>query len=435
MHRAILFKSLLMTIFLSTFSVNAAPFHGCTFLKERLIGSSWPGGLGTGCANFQVTYGACTKYHCTPFGCVAYPGTMVTGFLPDYIIEVTPYFGRSSFTDVLVKDPDGYKLAAQMKSAVSTWNARYPSPPSPPGMAFQNGYDETQENNAQVYHHSYFGRMLPTPNEDLIWKFQNMDNPAGKSIIGAITGFNAISEFDPETWNDGLLDPDKKISTPLIPATNLACHGAMSAAQGAIQSAKQVIANLPVPPYYPQGGGDVIAMPVSPASASYSNLKPDSDALSFTRDPTRMCMGKLGSLLPRSGHSTTTERYTASQIAAWRIASLSYDHFSAPFGTHAGGIMPDDKWQILWPPVMPTSTACFAPGGLNTPTLTINPVFEPLTHISQRAGIDTLVIGVWRKRARCVEPWDTASATAEFFGTYAAKVAACQLPNKLDLMP
>ena len=435
MRRIALFKSVLITIFLSASSVNAAPFHGCTFLKERLLASSWPGGLGTGCANFNVTYGACTKYHCTPLGCIAYDGTLVTGFLPDYIIEVTPYFGRSAFTDVLVKDPDGYVMASQLKSAVATWDLQYPSPPSPPGTALQNGYDETQEDNAQVYHHSYFGRMLATPNENLVWKFQNMDDPVGKAIVGAITGFNGISEFDPQTWNDGLLDPDKKISTPLIPATNLACHGAMSAAQGAIQSAKQVIANLPVPSYNPPSSGEVIAMPVNPASASYANLKPDSDALSFMADPTRMCMGKLGPLLPRSGHSTTAERYSASQIAAWRIASLTYDHFSAPFGGHAGGIMPDDKWQILWPPVVPSSSYCFAPGGINTPTLTVNPLFEALTHISERAGIDTIVIGVWRKRSRCVEPWETATATAEILGSYEPRVQACQLPNKLDLMP
>ena len=435
MRRIALLKNLFLTIFLSASSVNAAPFHACTFLKERLLASSWPGGLGTGCANLQVTYGACTKYHCTPLGCFAYDGTLVTGFLPDYIIEVTPYFGRSSFTDNLVTDPDGYLMSSQLKSAVATWDFLYRSPPSPPGTALQNGYDETQEDNAQVYHHSYFARMLPTPNENLIWKFQDMADPVGKAIVGAITGFSGISEFDPQTWNDSLLDPDKKISTPLIPATDLVCHGMASAAQGAIQTAKQIIANLPVPSYNPPSSGEVIAMPVTPAGAAYANLKPDSDAMSFMGDISRMCMGKLGPLLPRSGHSTTAERYSASQIAAWRIASLTYDHFSAPFGTHAGGVMSDDKWQILWPPVLPTSTACFAPGGLNTPTLTVNPLFEPLTHIPQRAGIDTIVIGVWRKRSSCEEPWDTVTATAEIEGTYAARVEACQLPNKLDLMP
>jgi len=311
----------------------SAPFHGCTFLKERLIASSWPGGLGAGCANFGVTYGSCTKYKCTPFGCITYPGTLVTGHLPDYIIEITPFFGRSAFTDLLAKDPDGAVMLAQLKSAVLTWKAQYPSPPSPPGISFENGHNETQEDNRQVYHKSLYGRMLPTPFEDVAWRFSDMDAPVGKSFVGAITGFAGISEFDPQTWNSGIADPDKKIAVPLIPAASLVCHGALSAAQGAIQTSKQIVANLPTQSFFPRNTGEVIALPVTPAAASYANLRPDSEALQFMQDPTRMCMGKLGPLLPRAGHTTVTDIYSASQIAAWRIASLTHDHFSAPFGT------------------------------------------------------------------------------------------------------
>lgn len=412
-------------------ATKAAPYHACTFLKERLIASSWPGGLKTGCADFNVTYGACVKYHCSPLGCIAYDGTVVSGYLPDYIIEVTPFFGRSAFAE----DIDGIVMAKQLKAAVATWKINFPSIPSPLGQSLQNGYDETREDNAQVYHHSLYGRMIATPNEDPIWRISNLDAPVGKAIVGSITGFAGIAEFDPQTWNDGLLDPDKKIAVPLLPATNFACHGDMSAAMGALQTAKQVIGNFPIPSFSPTNTGPVIALPVTSATAAYGNLRPDSDALSFMRDPTRMCMGKLGPLLPRSGHSLTSERYSAAQIAAWRIASLTYDHFSAPFGSHAGGVSPDDKWQILWPPVVPTSSYCFAPGGINTPPLTINPAFEALTHVPVRAGLDTLVIGVWKRRSSCVEPWETATAIAEINASHPVKVAACQIWNKTDLMP
>lgn len=413
----------------------SAPFHGCTFLKERLIASSWPGGLNTGCAEFNVSPFACTTYKCTAFGCVPYPGAKVSGYLPDYIIEVTPFFGRSAFADVLAKDPDGVIMAAQLKAAVATWKIHFPSIPSPPGLAFENGHNETQEDNRQVYHKSLYGRMLPTPYEDVAWKIPGMDPPVGKSFVGAITGFAGISEFDPQTWNSGLADPDKKIATPLIPAANFACHGILSAAQGALQTAKQVIANLPTENFSPTSTGEVIALPVTPAAAAYGNLRPDSEALQFMQDPTRMCMGKLGPLLPRTGHTTVTDIYSASQMAAWRIASLTHDHFSAPFGTHAGGVRWDDKWQILWPPLIPTSTYCFAPGGLNTPPLTINPAFAALTRLPIRAGIDTLVIGVWRKRSKCVDIEDGLRAGEDIIAAYPIKIGLCQILNKTDLMP
>lgn len=407
----------------------AAPFHACTPFKERLIGTSWPGGLHTGCANFQVNYGACTITKHTWFGDIHYGGAQVSGYLPDYIIEVTPYFGMTSYS----QDIDGALITAQMALAVSTWEK------SNPGSApvISNGADESQEDTGQAYSKSLYGRMVASPFENPVWAFSMFGVPVGQTT-GEIAGLAGISEMDPVTWNDSdvVPDPDKYISVPLLPATTFMCHGPMSVASGVINTASSAIAQINPGKYAPpRSGAPVIAMPVLQEAALYADLLPDSDALAFTQDPTRMCMGNLGALLPRSGYSDVSDSFRASQTAAWRIASLTYDHFSAPFGTHAGGVLPGDKWQIIWPPVYPTSTMCFTPGSVATPPLNIagSAVYGQVT--PARGFMDTLVVMVWRYHSACEQPWDGPGDAAEIVASYPARAAACRAINAVDGMP
>ena len=401
----------------------AAPFHGCTFFKPRFMVHSWRGGQGTGgCANFNAIRGACTITHCGFWGCISYPGTKVTGWLPDYFIEVTKKFGRSSFAE----HPDGVALNAQLNLSKKYWDINYP--PVAPEVG-QTGTSQSIEDSRSAYQHLSYARMITVPYADPVWRFRGLDAPKGTGIP---TCFQGISEFDPTTWNDDpVRNPDFSVAVATAPVSSVMCLSAAgSTSQGAIATARSAISNLPIPDGTRNGienqeFGPNCAMPIPSWFGAASTIKSASKYLS---DPTRLCMGYMGSLFPRTGKVSSSENWTASLSAAYRMASLVEDHFM-----NGGGIRADDKWQVMWPRV--AAPYCFTPGGLETPhsgtEVSLKTVADEFPAVQ---GIDDLVVAVWRKRSSCHEPWDV-SAEVDFNTTFAVRQATCTTLNALDPTP
>ena len=399
----------------------AVPFHGCTFYKPRFIPYSWPGGQGTGCADFQSVYGACTIVHCGFWGCISYAGNKVTGYVPDYYIEVTKKIGRSAFAESI----DGAALNSQLQLSEKYWDLNYP-PVAP--IVGQNGTSQTIEDVKAPYQHLSYARMINVPYSDPLWRFQGLDAPKGSSIP---TCFQGISEFDPTTWNDDpVRNPDFPIATALSSISAAVCLSAAgSMSQGAIASARTLIDSLPIPSgsrigIENQSFGPNCAMPVPSWYGGAQSIK---TASAFLSDPTKLCMGYMGALLPRTGKISSSDNWTASLESAYRMASLTNDHF-----TNGGGIGPD-KWQIVWPRV--AAPYCFAPGGLDTPHEGTDTSLKTVADEFPAAqGLDDMVVAVWRKRESCLEPYDQ-SAQIDFDTSFAVRKSSCDVMNATDGNP
>jgi hypothetical protein len=415
-------KILLISLLLSFAHSFAVPFHGCTFYKPRLLAHSWPGTQGTGCADFKSVYGACTIVHCGFWGCISYPGNKITGYVPDYFIEVTKKIGRSSFAE----SPDGAGLNSQLQFSEKYWDLNYP-PVAP--VVGQSGPSQTIEDSKSVYQHLSYARMITVPYSDPLWRFQGIDPPKGSSIPMC---FQGISEFDPTTWNDDpVRNPDFPIATALSSISSIVCLSAVgSASQGAIASARQIINALPIPSgarigIENQSFGPNCALPIP---AWYGEAESIKTASKFLSDPTKLCMGYMGALLPRTGKVSSSDNWTASLESAYRMASLTEDHFS-----NGGGVQGSDKWQIVWPRV--AAPYCFAPGGLNTPHEGTEASLKTVADEFPAAqGIDDMVVAVWRKRENCLEPWDQ-SAALDFNTSFPARKSSCDLINAMDGNP
>lgn len=398
---------------------NAVPFHGCTFYKPELIPFSWPGFQGAGCADFHADHGACTITHCGFWGCISYEGIRVSGYLPDYFIEVTKKSGRSSFAEA----KDGFGLNAQLNYAKKYWDSVYPPVA---GEFAQTGVSQTNEDSKQAFDHLYYARMLTVPYSDPLWRFAGLGGPKGSSVP---TCFAGISEFDPYTWNDHpLSNPDFSISAALSPLSSTLCLSAIgSTTEGAISTAKQIVSALPIPSGIFDG---IENMSFGPSCATaipswYGSAKSIQNASAFLSNPTSLCMGYMGALLPRTGKINASDHWTAALEAAYRMANLTEDHFG-----DGGGVHWDDKWQIVWPRV--AAPYCFAPGGLNTPHDGTDAALKTVAdEIPTAQGLDEMVVAVWRKRESCLEPYDY-SADVDFNTSFEVRKASCEMFNATD---
>lgn len=416
------FHIIILFVVVSFSNVFAVPFHGCTFYKPQFIPFSWPGTQGSGCADFHADHGACTITHCGFWGCISYSGIRVSGYLPDYFIEVTKKQGRSSFAEAM----DGVGLNFQLNQSKKYWDINYPPIA---GNIAQTGFSQTIEDSKSVFQHLSYARMITVPYSDPLWRFAGLDAPKGSSVP---TCFAGISEFDPTTWNDDALrNPDFNISVALSPISSLLCLNAIgSTSQGAIASAKQIISALPIPTgvfdqFENQSFGPSCATPIP---SWYGSAKSIQNASSFLSNPTSLCMGYMGALLPRTGKISASDNWTASLEAAYRMASLTEDHFN-----NGGGIHWDDKWQIVWPRVV--APYCFAPGGLNTPHEGTDASLKTVVDEFPGAqGIDDMVVAVWRKRESCKEPYDF-SADIDFNTSFQIRKSTCDLMNATDGNP
>jgi hypothetical protein len=360
---------------------DAVPFHGCSFFQGRLLSES------VECAQLKVDT-SCTIVHCALFVCVMYPGAHVTGWFPDYFIEVNNRAGDSLFSSV-----DAPVVSAQMAAAGAAWTDHGPSAVK----REVTGAEQTL----------YFGRTLPVPYGAAGWSFGSLGLPAPGTP--APTCMLGISEYAADTWADTALSGDRTLAALWAPLTAPACTLAAPLA-GAIQSLPISTGTIPA--------SNACAVRLTPWNQEALAL---SGATAL--DPMKQCMGVLGGVLPRTGW-TDGDEWTASQRVGWRIANMTDEYFRTGVG-----IQGRDKWQLVWPPI--AFPSCFAPGSLIRPS-----TFDPLNPLVRTPGNDrSWVYAVWRYREACMEPVDYPAAAAEILSYPAIHAAACVPMNAATAAP
>lgn len=386
----------------------SAPFSGCTFFEPRLEQASWPGGEDQGCASFHIESRSCQKYKQLGPVTVTYMGDIVSGWLPAYFIEVTPYFGRSAFAE----DWDGAHLQVQLDLATRWWEDVMSgelddaleelgmSMEAPEGVSDMlrrgQGEQHYEEGGAELTQ-TWQARTIEVPYAGLAWNFLSIDVHSGTAFPECFTG---ISEYTPNTWADLPNNPERPAALIHSPLHGL-CQGASSALMGlditgAGLGYLEFRANPPAE----------CAFRVTKNMARAASLSPTSEAMEVFADPRKACMGRLGPLMPRTGVTALDNPRQAAEQVAFRMASLSGDHWLG-----GPGIKDGDRWQVVWPRTLLAPT-CFQPGEFKLEELvtggrsylglpaTDGP-YKPRTGIE---GESTLVIAVWRRFDRCVEP-------------------------------
>jgi hypothetical protein len=380
----------------ATVAAAVTPFNGCSFHTARLAAGSWS------CAQFNIAYSACTIVHCAGPFCISYPGELFTGYMPDYFIEVTNRAGKSAFTT-----SDAPLMRQQMVNAANVWKAGSGSIFTggvKPGDAY--GIRTTREHPRAASNYSFWwGRSLQVPYGPLGWELATMGFQGGAA---APMCFTAVTEFAKETWIDDLTaSGDRVLATMWAPITAPACT----------LGAPLLGAVAEIPAIAPTGNAPDFNGCAFQLGSDWQRYMAATGADAY--NPAAQCMGVLGGLLPRTGF-TNGDDWEAAQRVAWRTASLAQDYW------HSGpGMKPGDRWQVLWPPItMPT---CFAPGSLTRPTTA-----DPTSVLVRGPGYDTtgtpkskteFVYAVWRKRSKCLEPWDAPGVALEI-STYQAREAA-----------
>jgi hypothetical protein len=411
----------------------AAPLHGCTFYKSRLVASSWPGGLQTGCANFEVEPLSCTKTKVVGPTTISYPGDVVSGRLPAYFIEVTPHRGYSIFTI----DPDGAVLRVQMGAADAYWEqtlaAMFPAAAAVTELVpfSENG---THENSPGNNGGLLFGRTLKVPYAGLAWSFPSVGVASGSVFP---TCFAGISEFTPGTWSDVPGHGEQALAALQAPLAAAMCNQDFSGIlfpELGLES-----------PFDADALRNLCAFPTIATAVMGSVWEPTSEAMEAFTNPQDVCAGRLGPHLPRTGLVNTSSEWDAVNTIAYRMATLSEDHwFTGP------GIEGGDRWQLIWPPAAsPGAHSCYRPGELRPLELLTNGPIEwpelPLTDgalrpggasvVGYNEGASGYVFAVWRRFSKCVEPFQGPLFAADLTVLQPARAALCTVMNSTDGMP
>lgn len=406
---------MMVTLLALVSGAAAAPFSGCTFFKQRLANHSWPGGTDTGCAQFHVQSQACVKFKVVGYTVVTYQGDLVTGRLPEYFIEVTPHFGKSVFTE----DPDGAQLSVQLDTATEYWKAQLGIAGAPDQVVA--GANESDPTSPGQF---LFGRAVKVPYGTLTWSQATIGVNAGAA--GPAVCYESLSEYSPEVWSD----KEGHAETGIAGIVNAVASDVCMLPGTAIP------ANLIDPPAL-----DVVepcAVPATREQILIGMGRPDSEVADIAINPSTMCAGRFGPLLPRTGWVADADELTAAQHVAYKTASIGKDHFNA-----GPGIEMDDRWQMVWPPSLnPLAGQCFIPGVerplvemvplVNMPTvpLTDGPFMRPGPATE---GKSPYVFAVWRRFTKCVEPGQGAIWQAELAALRSARMAACSAAP--DSMP
>ncbi len=410
-------------------SGHAAPLHGCTFHKARLKTASWPGGLGTGCANLEVKPLSCTKTRTVAGVPVTYLGDVVSGRLPAYFIEVTPYKGFSIFAI----DPDGVVLKPQLKSAATYWDTTLSalSPLAAAASTIPFGGQGTQVDAPGNNGGMLFARAIKVPYAGLAWSFPSIGVSSGSVFP---TCFDGISEHTPHTWADVLGHGETAMTALHLPIATPLCH-----TDAAGMLLPEVLVGTPW-----DTPRNICSFPTTPALVSAAVLNPLSEAMEALTNPRKVCAGRLGNHLPRTGVTHTSSRWDAAQTVAYRFATLAEDHWQS-----GPGIEPGDRWQLVWPPTAsPGGSACFRPGSIRIEEMWTNgPLAMPALPASDgpirpggllagyTQGGSNHVFAVWRRFERCVEPGQGALFTADVAALQPAREAVCASMNATDGMP
>ncbi len=393
------FKVILLGLGLRCSTCGAAmppfPVTACTFYQ-----SIWRAAF-LGCAEPSVKPLSCTKVKQVGLVTVKYKGDLVAMYLPDFVIETTTGFGQSLFQNASA-------LLAKHLAKAQDWQAKQTK--ASLGILENGGAQEKEQN------YFWYARLLPVP-------FGGMNSypnvRAGAGGNGLPVCFTGIAEFYPDQWLLGISDlPFAASWAPLgLPMcfTNagIASSAAISAAQEtAKKAAGDLIRSLTDIDISGYTSGMSCAHPISGKAGLTFNLKPGSDAL----DPSKVCMGGLGNLLPRTAQTLTHDKFRSSLAAAWRFSSLVSDF-------HPGsdsGMTHDDKWQIIYP--QSSRPECFRAGQLSD--IPTGP-FENRRPDSIGIKDEAYLYAIWRERDACLEPGTGGAWRASVIAEHAALQAAC----------
>lgn len=418
---------------LSSGEVSAAPLHGCTFYKGRLMASSWPGGLQTGCADFEVQPLSCVKTKVVGPVTINYPGDVVSGRLPAYFIEVTPQRGFSLFA----QDPDGVILKVQLSAADAYYEEMLSTIFPPAGIVAdlvpfsENG---TREDSPGDNGGMLFARTIKVPYAGLAWSFPTIGVASGSVFPACFAG---ISEFSPATWADVPGHGEQAMTALQAPLATVMCN--------------QPAAGLLLPelglesPFDADALRAPCAFPTLAIAVTAGVFKPTSEAMEAFINPQNVCAGRLGPHLPRTGILHTSNEWDAVNTIAYRMATLSEDHWMT-----GPGIEPGDRWQLVWPPASsPAAHACHRPGEIRPLEALMNGPLEwpelPFTDgplrpggasvVAYSEGGSGYVFAVWRRFEKCVEPLQGGLFAADLVALQPARVGLCTLMNSTDGMP
>lgn len=377
------------------------PVNGCTIYKPRLFS------FFDTCAEFSAVTGrnGCTKVKGICPYCITYQGSDVQMWLPDFVVEASAHFGRSMFAESISGAALKLHLKAATRWASSNWKQ------------FELMSDGTGMDTA----HGMFWqvRVLPLPFGSLVTTFPPLASSKG---VGLPICYSSLSELDIAEWTYGIADAPAAaaLATVAIPA----CFSPLGAAANSI--GQTIAAHVGGSETSGSGFPSGCALPVPAKFGLAKTMMPTSDAW----NPTKLCIGSLGSLIPRMGMVFAGDTYKSALLAAVKMASLTADHFG---DSNTGGWNVEDKWQLVYPPS--PHGYCFRPGQLSTltefPTGVLeDPATRAADNVSLNARSGTYVWVVWRKRNSCEEPFD-AVWRADYKINKAKNLAICKAASSI----
>lgn len=380
------------------------PINGCTIYKSRLLS------FFDACAEFSAVTarGGCMKVKGICPACITYPGDHVQMWLPDFLVEVSTHFGKSLFAEGV----SGAGLKAHLEAATKWANST--------SMQFEKFSDggAFDTSHSMMWH----VRILPVPYGKLATTFPPVSASKG---VGVPVCYSSLSELDLGQWTYNLADGPAAIA--LAPIALPKCYtplGAIATSIGQTVTSNAVAAS---------GFDDSIS--TNPFPSSCALPIPTKFALaktmagSDTWNVSKMCIGSLGGLLPRTGNVPADNPYKAALVAGVKFASLTSDHFG---DSNTGGWQLTDKWQLVYPPT--THGYCFRPGQVSQALeIPLGVLEDPTTRIADSASLSvksgTYVFAVWRRRDACMEPLNAVSGGAGWQADYqinkAKNIALC----------
>ncbi len=361
-------------------NLKALPASGCSFYTPRMITQSF--GM---CTNYSASIerNNCTIHH---WPGITYPGVDVQMWLPDYFVEVTKYVGQSMFAQIPA-NPLEAGFSAHLKLAHMYFQAAEPQTAIFGGATVTDG--PTMDDNNQM---SYWQvRMLQVPFGKEVMEFRPGLSSKGS---GLPIYYDGISEFVSQQWRDNLAD--LPFATLLEPVANPVCNSLVGGTvfaltnelRGKLSSVTGFFKNDPPAPKLPFG----VATPMPAKLIFAQNLKPNSDIFAAFSDPTKLCMGSKGPLIPRTGFISSEDRYQSALIAAIKFMSLIGDAYA--WGADYK-LQSSDKFQLVYPT---TAAICFNPTGI------LDANFAEARNLIDEnipGDANTYIFAVWREKHSC----------------------------------
>lgn len=310
-------------------------------------------------------------------------------WLPDFFVEVSTHFGKSMFTDGVSGTALRLHLEAAVRWAKST-AAQYEK--FSDGAAFDTSH-------AMMWH----VRILPVPYGKIATTFPPLSASKG---VGLPVCYSSLSELDLAQWTYNTADgPAAAALSPIALAQCYTPLGALASSAGQTIGSN-VLANSGFDDSGPTGSfPSGCALPI-PAKVALAKSMAGSDTWSLSK----MCIGSLGSLIPRTGVVPADNPFKAALVAGIKFASLTADHFG---DSSTGGWQLTDKWQLIYPPS--PHGYCFRPGQMRQALeIPLGIIEDPTTRMKDSATLSarsgTFVFAVWRRRDTCQEPLNTVTA-------------------------